>query len=98
MLGNADFSPVLPVIENPTAPCAQVRAVAGFQSVLWENGEDAASLTQEEPEYFRDLNLDQVVAAATTGKDEYDLKPFFYPKSGSCRACALRANRPTAWA
>jgi len=32
----------------------------------------------EEPLFFADLNLDQVLESMTTGREEYDLKPFFY--------------------
>jgi DNA mismatch repair protein MutS len=50
-----------------------------FYSVLYR---DLADRPEQEPtgapSFFRDLNLDQIVAAITTGREEYNLRPFFY--------------------
>jgi DNA mismatch repair protein MutS len=51
----------------------------GFCSILVEG---SLNRNREQPtgtpEFFQDLNLDQIVDAITAGRDEYDLKPFFY--------------------
>ncbi len=47
-----------------------------FQSILYP-GEEIGSGTEAAPSFFTDLNLDQIVAAITAGKAEYDLVPFF---------------------
>lgn len=48
-----------------------------FQSILFDQSTSADTRSREEPTCFADLNLDQVVAALTSGREDYDLKPFF---------------------
>ena len=50
-----------------------------FHSILFENtGDSSRKETANTPVFFVDLNLDQIIDAITTAKQEYDLKPFFY--------------------
>ena len=50
-----------------------------FWSVLTPPSECAdASEASEAPAFFRDLNLDQIVASILLGKQEYNLAPFFH--------------------
>jgi len=48
-----------------------------FQSILFDHAELDAEAC-EEPAFFGDLNLDQILASLTTGREEYRLAPFFY--------------------
>jgi DNA mismatch repair protein MutS len=50
-----------------------------FSSILFEKMVDnSTNETLEPPDFLIDLNLDQVISAITAGKQEYNLKPFFY--------------------
>ncbi len=50
-----------------------------FHSILFDDSEIKADIHEREtPEFFTDLNLDQTVASIIAGRDEYNLKPFFY--------------------
>jgi DNA mismatch repair ATPase MutS len=56
---------------------ATTRSAAGkAPNVLFPDA-DAVVVTQE-PEFFRDLNLDQIVESITKGREAVNLKPFFY--------------------
>jgi len=62
-----------------------------FRSVLnpLRDGDSAAEMS-EAPAYFADLNLDQIVASITAGKQEYNLAPFFYEALKSREAIEYR--------
>jgi hypothetical protein len=51
---------------------------AAFRSILFESHDLNINRAPVEPAYFADLNLDQVIDAIVAGRDEYNLKPFFY--------------------
>jgi DNA mismatch repair protein MutS len=62
-----------------------------FHSILFRRpadhiGDDALGA----PEFFADLNCDQIVDAITAGKDEYNLKPFFHACLPSVEAIQYR--------
>src|SRR4051812_33926346 len=52
-------------------------AVGPFRSILSE-GEEGEVADAQEPPFFADLNLDQVINSIVHGRDEYELKRFFY--------------------
>lgn len=50
-----------------------------FKSILFDNiGSNSNFEIHNPPEFLSDLNLDHVIDAITAGKDEYNIKPFFY--------------------
>jgi hypothetical protein len=60
-----------------------------FHSILGDRPA-AVPAAVEQPAFFPDLNLDQIVAAITAGRDEYDLKPFFHAPLADVATIAYR--------
>ena len=52
--------------------------------------DDTRAEMSEAPAYFADLNLDQIVASITAGKQEYNLAPFFHEPLKSREAVEYR--------
>jgi hypothetical protein len=62
-----------------------------FYSILTEGSEESAIReTPNAPDFFVDLNLDQIVDAITIGKEEYNLKPYFYTPLKAVSAITYR--------
>jgi hypothetical protein len=69
------------------------RATAGhaFRSILFPGPEQGGAAAEVgEPECFRDLNLDRVVAAVAARAEAYELAPFFHVRLDSVDAVAYR--------
>ena len=62
-----------------------------FHSILFERTEDGIKTeTVAAPVFFLDLNLDQVIDAIVAGKQEYNLKPFFFTSLSDIDAIKYR--------
>jgi DNA mismatch repair protein MutS len=62
-----------------------------FYSILTEGAEESAiKETPKAPDFFVDLNLDQIIDAITIGKEEYNLKPYFYTPLKTLSAITYR--------
>ncbi len=64
-----------------------------FSSILFEGPKTAAARGRlQEPEYFSDLNLDQVAETLYKGREQYELKPVFYRTLGDVHAVQYRQD------
>ena len=62
-----------------------------FQSILYASPEQRGRGEQASPpDYFADLNLDQLVASLTGGREAYQLAPFFHTSLRSAGAVTYR--------
>lgn len=59
-------------------------------SILFCTDQDRASGRPSAPDFFTDLNLDQIVASVTAGKDEYHLTAYFHSPLQDADAIVFR--------
>ena len=76
-ISTADPPPRASAGRKDTRADGETRSDA-FHSILFATPEDRVDKSLEAPVFFVDLNCDQVVDAITAGREEYNLKPFFY--------------------
>jgi DNA mismatch repair protein MutS len=64
-------------------------SVRSFRSILFEHGDSAAD-AMPEPDFFGDLNLDQILGGLANGREEFDLAPLFYHRLHDVEAVNYR--------
>jgi DNA mismatch repair protein MutS len=80
----------LPADDPCLAASVSRTSPARFHSILFDDDHASTQEAVEVPEFFRDLNLDQIVEAITAGREEYNLKPFFYIRLANPAAVTYR--------
>jgi DNA mismatch repair protein MutS len=75
---------------EPLSAQAWDAAPGAFYSILFERQDDRVETLPPDAPVFSDLNLDQIIAGITAGKEEYDLEPFFRAPLRSVRAITYR--------
>jgi hypothetical protein len=63
-----------------------------FESVLFEGSGGTKAESLDAPEFFSDLNLDQLVDAVTAGWEAYSLAPFFFSRLNDLDAISYRQH------
>jgi hypothetical protein len=68
-----------------------MKKAMAFHSILFDDLETGRNVdSQEAPEFFKDLNLDQIVHAITEEWKDYNLAPFFYVRLNDLDAISYR--------
>lgn len=70
--------PVSPASTGPATSRLGPATIPGFHGILVDRPDHVAVEEPSEPSCFGDLNLDQVLASMTAGREEYRLEPIFY--------------------
>ncbi len=66
-------------MSDPVEALARSQTSAPFESILFEQRRHASGVDDlEQPDFFGDLNLDQLVESITSGHEQYSLERFFY--------------------
>jgi DNA mismatch repair protein MutS len=78
-------------VKNSACQIFDPAASGTFYGILTEGSEESAiKETPNAPNFFVDLNLDQIVDAITIGTEEYNLKPYFYTPLKTLSAITYR--------
>ena len=76
-----------------SGPGGSAAETGTFRSILLDAPQaEGAVERQEPPDFFPDLNLDQIVDTITAGREQYDLKPFFYAPLASAETVDYRQD------